>query len=364
MALVATILFAACARIDRDDSLEEIFFRVASFGSPGTKADDYKDNYASVPFGAYAYFKADNPTDNTNFMINQKIAFNGIDTWSPEGSTYYWPKSGSLDFICYSPYSEDGIDTPLPVITEDSINYPAWDVNSHRDVDILYSDKAVGQTGNANTYYYNGVPVLFHHALSRVGFKVRLAYSEIQPETMDKTKWEVTVNSITLKDILTTGSMGLTLNGTTWDKPNNGIWTSDGSSEDIVLDVSSLGPLTDTEPQTVGESFLVLPQSLEEGQKVILNLTIKTFRDIGSGYVQVLQETDVPIEASLANGSLNKWGMNQSISYTLVLMPSRSTGTGVDSDGDGIDDQVPSEIHFDPAVEGWESVSVNAAINI
>ena len=335
--------------------MDIIRFQVARYGvqTPATKApDDYKTNYASVPFGAYAWFKGEDPADNRNFMVNQQISYSPSgNIWAPYGTTFYWPKSGSLDFICYSPYSPGGV----PSVSENTISYSVWDVGANPGVDLLYADKLTGLQQNSYTYYYNGVPVLFRHALSRVSFSLQLAYSEVTSPTGDKTKWDVTVNSITLKDVRTEGSLDLTLESGSWKLPDNRVWVPTSASGNMSLDCSALVKFTSTDKQAVGEPMLVLPQALNLGQKLVINMTINTWRDTGSGYgtTPLITEAEVEVEAPLSGTSLTGWGINQSIQYNLVLSPSL-----VDAD------LKPTQITFDPAVAGWESVTVNAEIKI
>lgn len=354
--VAAAIAMAACTRVqlDRPES-DEIRFQVAGYRSTvqSTKAiDDYKNEYAGVPFGAYTWYKGEDPADNAVFMTNQKVSYNSTtNIWAPEGTTFYWPKGGSLDFICYSPYNSSGV----PAISENAISYGAWDVSANPDVDLLYADKMTGLTNNSNTYYYMGVPVLFRHALAKLGFSVQLAYSEQTPATGDKTKWEVAVNSITLKDVRQSGSLDISLDSYgSWELPAGRVWTSDGSKTDISLDCSGLTLFTDTTPQDLG-SFLVLPQTLDQGQNLVLNLTISTWHDNGSGFgsTPLIVETSVEVGASLAGIALPQWGINQCVKYNLILAPSLADTSNQ-----------PTQITFDPAVADWETVELNAIINI
>ncbi len=345
--LTAVILIAACSRVQIDRPDSEICFQVAEGGVTLTKAEDYKADYGSVPFGAYSWFRDQNTQESTSFMTNQKVSYypqNNV--WAPE-TIYYWPRGGSLDFICYSPYEADG-----PQVSEESITFTDITVGT---VDILYADKQTGLTCNTNTYYYNGVPVLFRHALAKVGFTLRLAYSEAYPETGDKTKWEVILNSATLKDIHTTGNLSLVLDESgAWKLPDSNTWTSNGTTTDYVLDCGAIEPFTSTNAQEIGNSIFVLPQTLDQGQKLVLCFTIKTWRDTGNGYPEepVITETHVAIDAGLATGALQCWGINQSIRYNLIMAPSMS-GTG----------QSPLDIHFDPSTAGWDNVTLSTVLH-
>ena len=343
----------ACTSMEPDRPANIVRFQTASYNparAASTKTvEDYADSHAGVPFGVYAWYKADDPADNTIFMKNQKVSYDAQENiWAPDGTTYYWPRAGSLDFICYSPWSENP-----PVINEDGIVYTGWDVISHPTTDLLYADKATGLSQNAQNYYYNGVPVLFRHSLARVYFIIKLAYSEITAETGDKTKWEVDVKQLSLKDIRTKGDLTLSLDSGEWKRPDSGVWTSDGSKIDLSIDCSALAVFADTTSQKVCEPFLVMPQTLDQGQKLALKLTIKTWRDTGSGYPSepFITESDVMVDASLGSTSLTKWGINQTIKYKLVLIPTRAGSV-----------DTPAEITFDPAVSEWENINTDAEV--
>lgn len=369
IAALAIAALASCSKSVESGIQSEVVFQVARHKGV-TKADDYKTDYQAVPFGAFAWYKGVSASDNTTFMTNQKVSFSDP-VWKPEGTTYYWPKSGSIDFICYSPYTADGVDAPLPAITEDGISYPAWNVGAHPTVDIMYADKVTGLTANSKTYFYDGVPTLFHHALAKVSFQIKQSYMSVTSDTGDTTSWEITVSDIILSDILTSGSLNLTLNPDgTWNKPS--VWDSTGGTKenvdlldsDITLDGTNQGLVSD---------LMILPQSLTDGQKVTITVTIKTYRDLndGNGPQLVLTETNIPISALLSGGTLTEIGINQNVTYTFNITPSLgsttdSDGDGVpdDLDGDGIPDMVPTVVYFDPAVDEWENITVNAGINI
>ena len=371
-AAATLIALAGCSK--QEEGLgPEISFQVARYSQTKANPADYKDDYLSVPFGAYAWYKGVNAADNADFMTNQKVSYTSAqNVWKPEGTTYYWPKTGSIDFICYAPYTSDGISAPAPAISENSIAYPDWDVAANPAVDVMYADKAPGLSNNVTTYYYNGVPTLFHHALAKVSFRIRAAYlDKTDPDTGTKTRWEVTVNSIGVGNVFTKGSLDLSLNadGKTWDKPAENVWAhtnNPADKTDINLDVTGIGGLLTTGISELNSGMLVLPQNLDEGQVLNMNLTIKTYHDIndGNGEKLFLTETAVPVSTNISGGTLTKWGMNKNIIYTFILAPSKATGTGSDLDGDGIEDLDPTVIYFDPAVSGWEDVIVDATINI
>lgn len=367
---VALAAITACSKSQISAPEREITFQTARYMGGVTKATpaDYKDEYAAVPFGAFAWYKGVSASDNADFMTNQKVSF-ADPVWRPEGTTYYWPKSGSIDFICYSPYTADGTNAPLPTITEDSMVYPAWDVAAHPDVDVMYADKVTGLTNNTTTYYYDGVPTLFHHALAKVNFQIKAAYTEVtDPETGTKTKWDIEVESVKVNNVLSSGSFTLNLNGTSWDKPAGSVWTPDGTTTNMDLDLTGVpNPLVDGTVYNLDSDVFVMPQTLTGGnQEVVIKVTITTYRDIndGNGYVQVLQENGVEIQGNLSGGTMDAWKMNQNVTYSFNFAPSLGTTTTDDKDGDGIPDVIPTIVYFDPAVDEWENITVSAGINI
>jgi hypothetical protein len=197
-----------------------------------------------------------------------------------------------------------------------------------------------------------------------VSFNIKQSYMSVTADTGDTTSWEIIVNSIVLTDILTSGSLNLTLNPDgTWNKPS--VWDSTGGTKED-MDLLTTPITLDGSNQSLLSDLMILPQNLNEGQSVIITVTIKTYRDLGDGNGPqlVLTETNIPIEGLLSGGTLDHIGINQNVTYTFNITPSLGTVTTEDKDGDGIPDMVPTTVYFDPAVDEWENITINAGINI
>ena len=350
LTIIAIVLVAAlssCTNVEPQRTSQEIQFLVARHSS-ATKADyaDYKDSYQNVPFGTYAWYKGVDEADNTVYFANKPVGYDEPNNrWITMGTTYYWPGTGTLDFISYSPYSGNGTDAPAPVVTENSIAYSTpWNVDVHQNVDVMYADKAIGLGGNKNTFNhgYTGVPTLFRHALARLAFRIKTGILSLKTGE-GTTRWEIDVTSLKLKDIFTTGTVTLNLNEEgEWVKPETNAWTPTQDITDRKVSLEGLSTL-DLEGQTLADSFFVLPQTLEN-QYLEVVATIRTYRDPGDGTGEklIVTEERVPGIASLKTEEVETWGMNQHITYIITINPMAEIESSL--------------ILFDPAVAGWDEI--------
>lgn len=135
----------------------------------------YPDN---LPFGTLAYYLPSgknwnaNKADATLYIPKSEVVHkNG--NWEVKDKTYYWPKSGSLTFFAYSPFSyAEGGDLAVTAITaNDGIQIADYDVNAHQATDFMVAKIARDKTANEDqpgSSLYNGVPIVFQHKLSQI----------------------------------------------------------------------------------------------------------------------------------------------------------------------------------------------------
>ena len=346
ISLAALVALCACTKNEiAEGAKKEVTFSVATF-SGQTKADpaDYADNYADIPFGTYAWFYGEEDgAQAQSFMEDETVSYTGSE-WKPS-LTYYWPKSGSIDFISYSPKSISEYVT----VTEESINIGEADkeyiVEHMSAIDVMYADKAVAQTKNIDTYYYNGVPTLFRHALAKINVNVKTAYDKkVMKEGEDETKWAITVTDLAIENYYKKGTVELGLNSSDniWNLPTDAVWTPAG---DLVEKQSFTLPTDATISQTTKpfvQDYFVLPQTLDQDQTIEVTVTIVTTLPNG----KTITETGVKLSALMSTDDLKAWQMNKQISYDLTIIPASS-----DDDGD------PVAILFDPAVKDWEDAT-------
>lgn len=137
-----------------------------------------------LPFGTLAYYLPSG-TWNANMAnatlyipiskVENKTNATSGSAWEVEGKTYYWPKSGSLTFFAYSPFSyQEASGGTLNIESlsgNDGIQIENYDVDAHQDTDFMVADIAKDKTANVakpGSSLYTGVPIVFRHKLSQI----------------------------------------------------------------------------------------------------------------------------------------------------------------------------------------------------
>ena len=378
--VAAAVAAVSCSKTEssRISANEAICFQAQA--GVGTKAPAITGTQfpTTETFSVYAWTEA---SLTEYFMNNVTVAFdNGgtaddtsDDSWKTQGETFYWPKDATVDFIAYYPTGLEGI-----TVKETSIDFKDIDVNALQQ-DIMYSDKAAGFSNNADLISdavssYNGVPIIFRHAVSKVKFLAELTYNYKKEDDGTETEWAVKLNSVTLSGVHTKGSCTLSLADATnpgiigWDKPEDCVWEVSNATA-TVNGLSNTTVVPGTEYTAVDELFVV-PQALTaDEQKITINLTITTKRN----GVDFLSET-FDKSADIYIASLDAWEMNHCYTYKIMLSPTSSNGNGGNPYGNPNDpsssvdptdpDLSDAIITFDPAVDGWEGIDVVATINL
>ena len=165
-------------------------------GSRGSELDKTALQNSTEGFGVFGnYKKADGQEFGANLFNNQQVKYSSTDNkWAYE-NTKYWPTEGHIDFLAYAPYVEN------PKFNgPSSINFTVENKVADQK-DLLYA-KADGQT-MANNSGTNKVKFQFKHALSRLGYSVKLKGTCSSDAT------------ITLKKITLAGSAPEPTTGTT-----------------------------------------------------------------------------------------------------------------------------------------------------
>ena len=359
---VAAIALAACAKTEVSKSnLNAISFQPASQISKAINGAVFP---TTETFGVYAWTAG---TTGEYFIENKEVSFDGTQ-WTT-ATPYYWPKNQSVDFFCYYPYNVAGT---IPAVTKTVVTYNNIDF-SVTQTDIMYADKAVGYTDNANqvedgTNAYEGVPTIFRHAGCKVKVNVILGENEKTETDGTVTKWDVTLKSVQLTGLFIKGTCELNLSSTDngvipWTKPSdangNFVWAADNSltndpTGSLYNDVQ-LRNLVKNEGVTVIPETYMLPQTLAaDQQKIRLVFDVKTYRKApgATDFALALTQTDIAASADLLintgniSTSILAWQMNQNIVYNITIGPAGR------------------QITFDPAVDAWENKTVSTNIEL
>lgn len=371
-ATLVSVAFTSCVTNEElvpEQQSKEISFEVASY-VPQTRTSGVFET--GQTFAASAWYTLDSALDDEDLdgtpeietdqmMDGVSVSYDGA-KWTTS-SPYYWPKKGTVDFICYYPkgvapttitYDYNGNDNlqyNYTVKNSNSTTTPVYTASTTATDDLMYANKAIRFNGNQTAtdndsdlgfdgdYGFDGVPTLFNHALAKLNFKVKNA----KPD--DGTyKWIVTVQKIEVT-CYDTGSLTLTNSGTgtaslgTWTKPANEVWNHNGAliSTPLTWEPATAVILADaTEVEFDPKTVYVLPQSLVAGQqkvKVYYNVKVTTQTDVEKDNDDYAEEFD------LYNSTFAYWQMNKNITYTLSFNP------------------IGEMILFAPAVEEWGTAS-------
>ncbi|MBR1573690.1 MAG: fimbrillin family protein [Bacteroidales bacterium] len=351
-AAAALVAGAACAKIDRVDETA-ITFNVVNYVQQ-TKANT--EFPKTETFGTFAWWtQTDWATDGqTNiFMDNQEVAYNTTDNvWAPT-LPYFWTKTGKITFASYAPYtaaagSNGFVNLPTHTVA-DGFLFTDYTVVNTTDVDLMYADLVTDQTKNTNPATYTaisgvaeGVPTLFHHALTQVAFVFK-AGKNTNPNVIDQ---KIVLNEAKIINIYNKGNFTQN-NASQWAGQNgSAAYEINAASNSIEMVWDAATPYT---PSTV--SRIVLPQDLASTgtqQSIYLSYTIKTKYKGTTDFADEVVTSTVPLyydNTSIGGSKLVKWGINESILYTITINPYSD-----------------DPIYFDPAVVDW--TVVNGAIEV
>lgn len=244
------------------------------------------------------------------------------DGWYPE-NTWYWPVRGSLDFRAMSP--ADAAGTPTFGL-DGKFSLAGFQVPAAgSQYDLMVSDLSTGWVGsgfssfdndNNTIYKYNGVDLLFRHALCQVEFRGRLASAE--------TSSVIRVKDVALHGMDDIGTLSV-------DETNTAEWTGFGSSAgaskvdyqvftgDQQLEYKSDGSSTILKEHTL----MLLPQVLSRGEGTVdkVRVRIRYHKD-GEGDKEEIKNlggllgTEGGVGVSIA---VNRWLPGRKYVYTFVI---------------------------------------------
>lgn len=219
---------------------------VGKIYDPGLKFNVWGWWYESDAFNNYA---------SGDLYIKEATASYDGNTWYPkntEGGYYYWPKNGSMTFLAYSPAS-DKMKTAAEVDAGGlTLNDYVVSTKPSEMEDVMFSERVYDKISSTDNTYtgadapYDGVDLLFRHALSSVVFNLKL--------DKEYKGTQVRIKSITLEDVASKATFkqnlddesGATTNlptttGTSTNSDNAAAWTGQDVKVDYSVDIVADG---------------------------------------------------------------------------------------------------------------------------
>ena len=333
LAAVALLSLAACNKIDPENPTQEKrAINFSAVAAKTTKAPITGTTYKTTDphFGIFCYALtgtktwAANSADGQLYMNNVEISYNSTDKiWEPT-TTYYWPLSGSLTFVGYSPYGCAGTVTYVPGTKTFTVTNFLVNADADAQEDLMWASTNPDLSNNQSTYTsesatstLEGVNEVFHHALSQVKFNIKKAAG------LDD--YTITVNSITF-DAYSKGTLTIVNDGTP-------TWSAQAKQDDFVFNTEGtdvVAPNNSAEFAAFGKANMTVPQTL-----VADTQTFTLTYSLTKGGVDLGQKT-IP-NLDLLGGTVDTWAANTIYNYNIVIDLAK--------------------IYFNPTIEEWTAGS-------
>ena len=279
--------------------------------------------------------------------------------WAPSDPVY-WPKTenAKLTFAAYSPSEASEFH---PIYKGDGLSLTGFTPQSNvaDQYDLMYSSRSYNRTASRNeltpgtghtTNSYNGVDILFHHALSSINFKAKTA--AIYPNTVIK------IQRITINNAYTTADFKENI--TNEDVANDNFasdpsWSNFQTPRNYVVFEGETDALSTDATNLLGSPALLIPQKMNgrdessAGQeiKVTVNYTIK----VGEG--TAVAQTGVVSFKNGNNGGYFKDGANKIEAWEMGKRYTYTISFGLNN-----------IIYFSPEVDEWKNINAEDNITI
>lgn len=229
----------------------------------GTRGSEMKiGNLQADGFGVFGkYTSTDGQTSDANFFKNQKVTYSTTEgkwTYSP---LKFWPSDGHIDFLAYAPYVNGTELTAGSKINNFTVSGTIADQK-----DLLWTN-ATSQITADVTSSKKKVNLQFHHALSRLGYTVKLTgdySSDNVTFTLKKITLAGSPTDAETGAFYTSGTIDLSMstgNANLWSE-QTGKQKFDWFSGDYQVKSSTASHPTD--PDSKSDYLFVIPQDFSE----------------------------------------------------------------------------------------------------
>lgn len=160
---------------------------VAVNGSRGSVVDIKALQESTEGFGVFGNYSSTaegTPAYGNNLFKNQQVTYDKTKSKWTYSPLRFWPTQGHIDFLAYAPYDSQYDN----IVTKDNQKLTfIVDSNITNQKDLLYAN-AVGQAKDNISSTENKVKFQFAHALSKLGYKVKLSGDYSSNATFNLTK--------------------------------------------------------------------------------------------------------------------------------------------------------------------------------
>ena len=373
-AAAACVAFASCVKnegpVAPAEDLQEISF-ASPVLSPNVKsASEFCNDFPTdVKIGVWAYYYVDGTNSELDASYTTFVKgtlymgkdqgglpvqyYDGavdslgshrpiVQTWKHATNKYYWPKNGSLTFTAYAPYN--ATNAAKANTTDSGVTFSNYVVPTtpSQQEDLLYSERAYNKKaidadpGLNGTY--EGVSLVFKHALSSVHFKLKAA--------ADYSTTTLIVKKIELLNVASQASFDQNLADANLATSTAGVWTGFAENKTYAVDLPSVNGITlsstdvlyarngqTTAPAAAdgrqATDLILIPQELDA---IKLRVTFTLQNDQMAAPIQQVITKDI------LTPNVDEWIEGCRYLYTI----------SVDLD----------EIYFEPSVTPWDNVEV------
>lgn len=252
---------------------------VAVNGSRGSVVDIKALQESTEGFGVFGNYSSTTegtPAYGNSLFNNQQVTYDKTKSKWTYSPLRFWPTQGHIDFLAYAPYDSQYDN----IVTKDNqkLTFRVDPVIGNQK-DLLYAN-AVGQTKDNISSKGNKVKFQFAHALSKLGYKVKLSGDYSSNATFNLTKITLagSPNGVT-KAFYTSGKIDLSKTNTALD-----LWSDYATDKQNFDWFSGSSTVTGTdlkhpnENRVEDEDYLfVIPQKFKTGTDklyVIVTYTI------------------------------------------------------------------------------------------
>lgn len=322
LAAVIAVLAACTKTTVYDDTRNEI--GISPVAGQVTKAyfgpvDTYNDGET---FGVFAQHTTEDAAESFSggsgdlspYLSNVEFIKDASEAGVWHGSTtYYWPKTGSLYFAGYSPFSASGTkdysferSTPSLTITNFTQGNYSSSPDKYQMVDLMWFD-ATSESANS------GAPnVVFNHSLSWLTFKIKCS---------DGLNDLFAIKKVVLENINQTGTF--TSNG----EKSKAVWNPVSNPQSITL-YDDTQTITSTE--YIIDNLLIIPQATQ-------NLIITYTQKAAAGTPDIEQTFTTKLDGGDGASGKENWMLGKHYTYTIKFSADK--------------------IKLTPSVDAWGSIS-------